>query len=711
MLFRRIPYIEQVNQTECGISCLAMISAYYQHDIMSSDFQEFASAGRDGTTLLRLKQIAESIGFNASAYRIEDINQFKQIVLPAILHWNQNHYVVLEKMNNHYAYIIDPSCGRRKLSLSIFIQQFMGFVMVMTPTEKVVAVKTPNVWLPMLKLVQTHKKMFMYISLLTFMLQIAVVGMPISIQYVIDYVVVPMNPQPSITIISAIIGFVMIYMVITFARSRALVRLHNVIDYAIQTHYFSKLLRLSYPFFLLRSYGDLLFRANSLTIIRNQLSGILITGILDGVIVLVLSVYMLLVSPYMALLVFILVSVDIAFVFWSKRYVAEVNQQQVVSMSKLQALQSEILYGIANIKTSGNENQVYMQWLDKFNGLLQIYRRKEYLNSYLTTVSNGVQFMSPLIILGTGILMLDKGGISLTIGVLISFQAIATHFFSKSSSIMNMINSFILTSAYLRRIHDVLEAPTEHNEGKLQVQILGEILLSNVTFSYSRYSPKILKNINIHIKRGQKVAIIGHSGSGKSTLTNLLIGLLSPTAGHIYYDGNDMACLDMQFVRRQMGIVSQDVTLFNRSIYDNIALHQVNVTLEDVIQAAKAANIHDEIMAMPMQYQTMVAEMGRNISGGQRQRIAWARAILMKPSVLILDEATTALDYRNEERIDMYLSSIHCTRIVITHQLKTVMNSDIIIVLENGRICDIGTHDQLLYKSKYYQEHYREMYI
>lgn len=274
---------------------------------------------------------------------------------------------------------------------------------------------------------------------------------------------------------------------------------------------------------------------------------------------------------------------------------------------------------------------------------------------------------------------------------------------------MNTINSYILTTTILKRIHDVLEAPPEQNEGKLQLKVLGDIRLSHVSYSYSKYSPIVINDISLHIKLGQKIAIIGQSGSGKSTLAHLIIGLFAPISGEVYYDGYGTSDLDMQYVRKQMGIVPQDISLFNRSVFDNIVMHQDGVTMNEVVRAAKAANIHDEIMSMPMQYQTVLAEMGRNISGGQRQRIALAKAILNNPSILVLDEATSALDHITEARVDAYLSSIKCTRIVIAHRLSTVMNSDMIIVLENGRVCDVGNHNQLLHTSSYYQYYYQEM--
>ncbi|QLG37818.1 MULTISPECIES: peptidase domain-containing ABC transporter [unclassified Paenibacillus] len=711
MARRRVPYVEQMHQSECGLCCLAMISAYHKKEVSLSRLRERADVGRDGTTLLQLKKIAVSIGFDVKAYRIEHMDQFhlKQVSLPAILHWNQGHFVVLEKIDNNYARIVDPRFGRIKLSLKNFSEQFSGFLMTVGLTERIDIEKSPNIWLDVLVHVKAHKNLFVYVFLITLALQFIVIGMPLFMKHVIDEVMIPKNSSLSITIFISVVGFLLAYMIITFVRSRVLVRLHNALDYEMQTRFFSHLLKLPFPFFLLRSYGDMLFRMNSLVTIRNQLSGALITGILDSFMLFVLSGYMLFISPLLAMIVFLLVSINILLVIFTKQYVAEINQQQVVATTEVQAVQTEMLYGIMGVKISGTEQQVYSQWLNKFKHLLQVYRRKENLNSYITTTSNGLQFMSPLIVLSIGVMLITGEYSSMTVGMVVSFQAIATLLFTTSSSLMNTINSYILTTTILKRIHDVLEAPPEQNEGKLQLKVLGDIRLSHVSYSYSKYSPIVINDISLHIKLGQKIAIIGQSGSGKSTLAHLIIGLFAPLSGEVYYDGYGTSDLDMQYVRKQMGIVPQDISLFNRSVFDNIAMHQDGVTMDEVVRAAKAANIHDEIMSMPMQYQTVLAEMGRNISGGQRQRIALAKAILNNPSVLVLDEATSALDHITEARVDAYLSSIKCTRIVIAHRLSTVMNSDMIIVLENGRVCDVGNHNQLLHTSDYYQYYYKEM--
>lgn len=261
---------------------------------------------------------------------------------------------------------------------------------------------------------------------------------------------------------------------------------------------------------------------------------------------------------------------------------------------------------------------------------------------------------------------------------------------------------------YLQRINDVLEAPVEKtpkNSIKPK-ELTGNIKLENVSFSYTQYSKPVLKHISVEIKAGQKVAIVGPSGSGKSTLARMLLGLYEPTAGKIFYDGINLFDLDKQWLRRNIGVVPQDATLFNKSILHNISVYDKNPSMDKVVKVAKIAQIHDEIMEMPMGYHTPVSEMSMNISGGQKQRIMLARALLQSPSILLLDEATSSLDNLNEKVIEQHLNELKCTRIVIAHRLSTIKDADLILVLKDGEIQEMGNHLQLIRNQGFYTKLY-----
>ncbi|MDN4495533.1 peptidase domain-containing ABC transporter [Ureibacillus aquaedulcis] len=703
---RRVPFIEQMQQTECALCCLAMVSSFYYKELSLYELRERMGNSRDGTSLFHLKKVAEQIGFESKGFRLPSSN-LTEIPLPAVLFWGENHYVVLEKIDHGKFQIVDPGSGRRTLSKEDFEKQYTGYALTLVPKERFEHKKIDSVWKNFSSLITNRLKIFTTILILTLALQIFSVLMPFIIQFTIDDIIVPQNTDLLKYFILLIIFMVLFQTIFYYFRGKILIRLHNELDYQLQTDFFKHILKVPYQFFLLRSFGDLIFRASSMKIIRDQVANQIVKGFLDSIILIGLFLYMVIQSPILALITLVCAFANIAIVLISQRLLSEKNQIEIKEQSETQGIQTEILYGIFSVKTSGVEKNIYARWLGKFNRLLQAYREKGVVLNKVNTSANFLQYLSPLLILFIGAQQLLSGHI--TLGILVAFQSISGQFFSLTSGVVQIVNSFILTKSYLTRVEDVFDAPVEDNGGKIKKVLKGDIRLENVSYSYSKYSPKVVEDINVEIKKGQKVAFIGKSGSGKTTLANIITGLLKPDNGTVYYDDISTEYLDLTNIRKQIGIVPQTASLFNRTILENIKLHNTEASMQDVIEAAKVAQIHDEIMQMPMKYNTVISEMGMNISGGQRQRIVLAKALLNKPSILILDEATSSLDHVNESKIDNYLSEINCTRIIIAHRLTTVMNCDLIVVLDNGKIIDVGNHQQLIERSGFYSQYYREM--
>ena len=297
----------------------------------------------------------------------------------------------------------------------------------------------------------------------------------------------------------------------------------------------------------------------------------------------------------------------------------------------------------------------------------------------------------------------------MTIGELMAFQSLAVYFISTSKNCIMSLDAFFQLKVYLRRIKDVIDTPIENNSSQGEViNIKGNISLRNVNFSYSKVSQNVLDNITFDIKAGEKVAIIGPSGAGKSTLAKILTGLYTPSQGNIFFENKELTTLNKTELRKQIGSVPQEPYLFNESIKNNLTNNNTSITMERMIEVCKIVQIHDEIMRMPMGYETILSEMGQNLSGGQRQRLAIARAIIDRPNILLLDESTNSLDSINERKIDQFLSRIKTTRIVIAHRLSTIRDSDKIIIINNGKIVGIGKHDYLLQTNHYYYNLYRQ---
>jgi ABC-type bacteriocin/lantibiotic exporter with double-glycine peptidase domain len=354
------------------------------------------------------------------------------------------------------------------------------------------------------------------------------------------------------------------------------------------------------------------------------------------------------------------------------------------------------------LKATGAEERAFASWQNLFYASLNAATHK----SYITTVINSsrwlVRALAPLVLLWVGLRQVIGGVLSL--GEMLGLNQLALLFLSPLSSLVYSAQRLQLAGAHLDRITDVLEAEPEQsgqagaNPGRLR----GEIELRRVNFRYHADAPFVLRDISLVIRFGQKVAIVGRSGSGKSTLAHLLLRLYEPTSGEILYDGVDTRQLEFQALRREFGVVLQEPFLFSGSIRRNIALHAPDLNLERIQTAARIAAIHDEIEAMPMRYETHVAEDASTLSGGQRQRLALARALAPAPSILLLDEATSHLDTLTEQQLEANLNQLSCTRIVIAHRLSTVRNADLIVVLDQGQIVECGSHEELMVRGGLY---------
>jgi ABC-type bacteriocin/lantibiotic exporter with double-glycine peptidase domain len=704
---KKVPFIEQLQQTECGLCCMAMVVKYYKGNVSLYELRERMGNGRDGTTLLHLRNLASSLGFEAKCYATK-VAQLETHLLPAILYWEDKHFVVLESIKGNHYFIVDPALGRRKITIQEMEDSFSGYLLSCIPDREIDYKKEKNIWIPYARKLWEKPKLVATIIGISILIQLLTVGMPILIKFIIDNIIMTKNVEILNVFLIGIILLVLFQTAFQFIQGRLLVGLQNFLDLQMVTRFFKHLLALPYQFFQVRSFGDLLFRAGSLRVVRDLLSGQLLKGVLDIGILLIIGIYMAFNSLVLTMFVFVFAGINMLVIYFSRPKIAEANQKEIMKHSAVQGTQAEILYGIFGIKTAGVEDVMYNKWSSQFNELITAYKKKEYILNNVNSITAFLTLASPLIVLYIGAQLVFSG--NLTLGGLIAFHAITIQFFGLSSSVVNTINSFILATSYLKRVQDVQAAPIEEiNEGLVELKdIKGDILLESVSFSYTKYSPSVVKNVNLHITSGSKVALVGKSGSGKSTLSKLILGLYQPSEGEVYFDGRSLKDLNKQVLRKQIGVVPQDVTLLNRSIFENIALHKSDATIDEVIEAAKMAQIHDEIMVMPMKYNTMVSEMGMNISGGQRQRIALARALVHKPSILLLDEATSSLDHLNEGRIDEFLENMNCTRVVIAHRLTTVMNADVILVMEDGQIVEQGTHSELLSLDGYYRSFYEK---
>ncbi|GCE23492.1 hypothetical protein KDK_72920 [Dictyobacter kobayashii] len=542
----------------------------------------------------------------------------------------------------------------------------------------------------------------MQVILASILLQAIGLIPPILTQTVIDKII-PFHLTSAMTLLGA--GMLMMLFsqgFITLLREWLLIYVRARIDTHMMLSFFEHLLLLPYSFFQQRSTGDLLTRMGSNTIIRDTLSGQVISTFLDGSMVILYLAILLLEAPTFGLLALVIGFLQVILILCVYRTIASLAAQELTAQGKSQGYMAEALAGIATLKAAGAEYSAHDRWTNLFFDQLNISTRRSYISTIASTILLLLRGFAPMALLWVGATQVLNG--TLSVGTMLALSSLATSFLSPLSSLVSSGQQLQIVQAHLERLGDIMTAePEQHAQiVKSPPKLAGYIRLENVGFRYSPETPRVLHNINLQIEAGQKVAIVGRTGSGKSTLGKLLLGLYIPGEGQIYYDGIPLQALQYQEVRRQFGVVLQESAIFSGTVMENILFNNPHMDKDYAVRAAQMASIHDDIVRMPLGYETPVAEGGSALSGGQRQRLSLARAIAHNPAILLLDEATSNLDVVTEQMVAQNLEALPCTQIIIAHRLSTIRNADLILVMDQGTIVESGSHQDLLLKNGFY---------
>jgi ABC-type bacteriocin/lantibiotic exporter with double-glycine peptidase domain len=533
-------------------------------------------------------------------------------------------------------------------------------------------------------------------------LQVLGLALPLLTQVLVDHVL-----RFHITNVMTALGIGMVILVLTqmvtsYLRAALLIYLQARLDSQMMLGFFEHILTLPFRFFQQRTSGDLLMRIGSNMSIREVLTSQTLSVVLDGTFVVVYLTILLAREPFFGVLVLGIGILQVGLLLGTTRRMHRLTQRDLCTQAESQSYLIEALTGITTLKASGAEDRVLDYWSNLFFKHLNVSLQLNHLSAIIDTAMMTLRTFAPLILLWVGVLRVLDGTMSL--GTMLALNALATAFLTPLASLVSNGQQLQLVGAHLDRLTDVLAAEPEQDLQVVQhtPRLTGRIELKHVSFRYDSNAPWVLRDISVTIEPGQKVALVGRTASGKSTLAKLLLGLYTPSEGEILYDGIPLQNLNYRTLRSQFGTVLQESFLFSGSIRQNIAFNDPSLSLEQVLEAARLAAIHDEIIQMPMSYETMVAEGGSGLSGGQRQRLSLARALAHQPAVLLLDEATSHLDTVTERLVDENLKQIPCTRIAIAHRLSTVRNADMILVLDRGTIVEQGSHEELLVQTGHY---------
>jgi ABC-type bacteriocin/lantibiotic exporter with double-glycine peptidase domain len=704
---RRVPVLLQMSSVECGAACLAMILTYYGRAISVSEVRERCSPTRDGLTAHAIVSTAKSYGLRVRPIALKKMPELRYVKPPAIIHWEFDHFVVLERWTPTSVDIVDPAQGRQHLSQEAFDKSFTGIILLVEPGahfERQRSVRGLNLLTYAKIYVLQAPIALVQILVASLLLQLGGLGPPLLTQILVDNII-PLQLKSVLLVVGLGMLFLLLYqLIMTMLRSSVLIYLQARVDTQMMLGFFEHLLMLPLSFFQQRSSGDILARLNSNTVIRDTLSSQLISVLLDGGFVIGYLGILLWQSPLFCIVVIGIAFLQVIVLIGTKRAIQDLSRQELKTQGESQGYIAEVLTGIMTIKAAGAEQRTMEHWSNLFFTQLNASLRRNYFSSWINAAMGLVRAFSPMALLWVGTwLVIDN---QLRVGTMLGLNALAAALLTSLSSLVSTGQSVQLVQSHLERIADVMEAESEQPTSALAppTKLSGKVKLQNVCFRYGKHTPEILHRVNIEIQAGQKVAIVGRTGSGKSTLGKLLLGLYLPTEGEIFYDNIPLRTLDYQAVRSHFGVVMQDATVFNGSIRQNISMNAPGMNLERIKRAAKLAALHKEVSQMPMEYETPISERGSALSGGQRQRLALARALANAPAILLLDEATSSLDVITEQAVEYNLRKLPCTQIIIAHRLSTVRNADVILVLDRGRIVEQGSHQELVQQNGYYAE-------
>ncbi|SFQ22792.1 peptidase domain-containing ABC transporter [Salibacterium halotolerans] len=704
MMFKKnTPVIMQKNKYDCGIACLAMlISRHEGYKVDPRKLKEKGNfTGRDGTSLKHLRDLSEEYGYGCKVYKVPNLKEEtknNQLNFPLMVHWEHNHFVLLEKIKGNHATIIDPASGRKKISLEQFYESYAGIAVSITKeagtskTEK--RLKGDSLVKKIGRYLFQEKKMLVYIVLLSFVFQGLNAVTPFLTQYLIDTFMGNGQDMIQIDVLAALAGITaLLFFGLSLLRMFWIIKLQVRINKGLTNQFIKKIFSLPMKFFEVNTSGDIATRIHNIAAIREIISRLASTLILDISLLIVFCIVMLYYSPLLSVLVFVGAALQILFTIILLPKIEMFTKQEVNSQAKFQSQLVELLRSMTFIKTVGNTQSIESQMNHLFDDQIGYFSKRMNTSAVLGGVSNAVNLSLPLFVLVVGVWIGMQNG--LTIGAVVAFSTIAGRFMTPLGSIIGSLESVKMVEEMVDRIETVLEEEDEpYNADSNAVfnPSKDKITLNHVFFSYDN-GEEVLTDINFDINPGEKVSFIGKTGSGKSTLFKLISGLYQPTKGSIHFGPHHVEDINMIQLREKIGYIVQDVHLFNDTILNNIKYFTEAVSDEDAVQAAKDACIHDFILTLPMGYHTLIGENGISLSGGQRQRIAIARVLAKHPQILLIDEGTSNLDKETEKRILEHLYDKEITIISITHRTDVIQEFESIYELDGGRLKQWKTND------------------
>ena len=706
----RVPVVMQMEALECGAASLAMVMAYYDKWVPLEQVRLDCGVSRDGSNARNILIAARSYGFEAQGFRCEVSALREEMTFPCIIHWNFNHFVVLDGFKGKFAYINDPARGEVRVSMEEFDNAFTGIVLQVEPGPGFESGGKPKSTLQFArKRLKGAGAAVVFVLLSSVIAYLFGIINPVFSRFFMDRLLTGENRELLMPFILLLSLTGLAQLVVGWVQAVYSRKIDGKMSIVGSSEYMWKILRMPMEFFSQRMAGDILQRQSTNATIASTLVNTLTPLLLNTIMMVFYLVVMLKLSPLLTLvgIVTIVLNLLVSKIISDKR--VNITRVQMRDAGKLASATVSGIQMMETIKSSGAENGYFQKWAGyqasvnaqqvRFARLNQIFGA---IPGLLSTVANAA-----VLVIGVGLSMQGEftlGAIMLFQGALSSFMAPAMMLVSAGQTIQEM-------RTQMERVEDVMQYPTDPsfsdeplNDDADYSKLSGAIELRDVSFGYSRLGAPLIEHFSMQMKPGSRVAFVGTSGCGKSTLSKLISGLYQPWSGEILFDGKPISAIDRSVFTGSVAVVDQDIVLFEDTIANNIKKWDESIEDFEMILAARDAQIYDDIMAREGGFSGMLTEGGKDLSGGQRQRIEIARVLAQDPSVIIMDEATSALDAKTEYELVKAVKDRGITCIVIAHRLSTIRDCDEIIVLDRGKVVERGTHEELYARGGYYTE-------
>ena len=705
----RVPVVMQMEALECGAACLAMILAYYGKWVPLEQVRLDCGVSRDGSNARNMLRAARSYGLAAKGYKFEPEDLKKSGKFPCIIHWNFNHFVVLNGFRGNKAVLNDPARGTYAVSMKDFDDAFTGICLFFEPGEDFKPEGKPRSMISYARERLSGAGAAVAFAALTAVIS-ALLGIitPAFSRVFLDRLLTGENPDWLMPFTLALAGISVIQLVAAWMQAVYSLRINGKLAVVGNSTFLWKVLRMPMEFFSQRMAGDIQGRQSANAEIAGHLVNTFAPLALDAVMMVFYLAVMLRYSVLLTMigLVSVFANLLLSGVISKKR--VNITRVQMRDAGKLAGMTVAGIEMIETIKASGAENGFFEKWAGYQASVNASQVKFQRINQLLGLLPVLISSICGTAVLMTGVYLAMEG--SFTAGMILAFQGFLASFVSPATTLIAAGQSLQEMRTDMERIEDVMKYPADTaleasaDDGAEYSKLTGAVELRHVTFGYSRLAEPLIIDLNMTLKPGSRVAIVGPSGCGKSTVSKLISGLYQPWSGEILFDGKPISQIDRSVFTGSLAVVDQDIILFEDTIANNIKMWDNSIEDFEMIMAARDAQIHEDIMQRDGGYQYKLTEGGRDLSGGQRQRLEIARVLTQDPTIIILDEATSALDAKTEYDVVKSIKDRGITCIVVAHRLSTIRDCDEIIVMEQGRVVERGTHEELMRRGGAYTQ-------